>query len=128
MVSAELSFVHVTALRFCIGFVTLFLMVSVSGTSVAVPVELVPSLVLLALVPGLLALVLYYAALRNTLASRATLAELMFPLTAAAVGISVLDGRLDASQWLGFACVLASVVSLAAHERRAEPPAVVRAH
>lgn len=128
MVSTELSFSHITTLRFGVGFLTLLLMVVVSGSSVAVPVDLVPSLVLLALVPGFLALVLYYVALHSTLASRATLAELMFPLTAAAVGVTVLDGRLDASQWAGFALVLASVISLAAHERRAERPAVVSAY
>ncbi|HZJ04607.1 MAG TPA: DMT family transporter [Nocardioidaceae bacterium] len=116
MVSAELSFVHVTTLRFTVGLVALAVFASVTSTSVAVPLDLVPRLVLLALVPGLLALVLYYFALRRTPASRATLAELTFPLTAAAVGVFLLDGTLDGSQWFGFVVILASVVSLALHE------------
>ena len=124
MVSAELSFVHVTTLRFTVGLVALVVFAAITSTPVGVPLELVPRLVLLALVPGLLALVLYYIALRRTPASRATLAELAFPLSAAVVGVTLLDGRLDTSQWLGFAVVLTSVVSLALHEHRARRPAV----
>jgi drug/metabolite transporter (DMT)-like permease len=124
LVSAELSFVHVTTLRFSVGLMALAVFATVSGTPVEVPLQLLPRLVLLALVPGLLALVLYYRALRRTPGSRATLAELTFPLTAAAVGVSLLGGRLDSSQWLGFVVVLASVVALALHENRAKRPAV----
>jgi hypothetical protein len=40
------------------------------------------------------------------------------------VGVAFLDGRLDASQWLGFGVVLTSVVALALHENRAEKPVV----
>jgi drug/metabolite transporter (DMT)-like permease len=125
MVSAELSFVHLTTLRFVVGLVTLVVLALATRTPVAVPLELVPRVVALALVPGLLALVLYYIALSRTPASRATFAELAFPLTAAAVGVTLLGGSLDASQWAGFAVVLASVVLLAVHERRSEHPAVV---
>jgi drug/metabolite transporter (DMT)-like permease len=124
MVSAELSFVHLTTLRFSIGLVTLLVLAAARGTSIDVPLELVPRLVALALIPGLLALVLYYIALRQTPAMRATLAELAFPVTAAAVGVILLDGRLDTSQWLGFAVVLVSVVLLALHEQWAKRPAV----
>ena len=124
MVSAELSFVHVTTLRFTVGLVALACFALITSTPVGVPLDLVPRLVLLALVPGLLALVLYYLALRRTPASRATLAELAFPLSAAAVGVLWLDGRLDGSQWLGFVVVLVSVVALALHEHRSRRPAV----
>lgn len=124
MVSAELSFLHVTTLRFTVGLVALAGFAMVTGTPVGVPLALVPQLALLALVPGLLALVLYYLALRRTPASRATLAELAFPLSAATVGVLWLDGRLDGSQWLGFVVVLAAVVTLALHEHRSKRPAV----
>jgi len=124
LVSAELSFVHVSTLRFTIGLATLAVLTAATSTPVAVPLDLVPRLVLLALVPGLLALVLYYRALRRTPASRACLAELAFPLTAAAVGVTLLDGSLDASQWIGFAVVLTSVVALGLHEHSARRPAV----
>jgi len=124
LVSAELSFLHVTTLRFAGGLVTLAVLALVTGTPVTVPVQLVPQLVVLAVVPGLLALVIYYRGLRRTPASRATLAELAFPMTAAAVGVVVLDATLGWSQWLGLAIVLASVVSLALHEQRSRRPAV----
>jgi drug/metabolite transporter (DMT)-like permease len=124
MVSSELSFVHVTTLRFTVGLATLVVMAVGTRTPVGVPLHLVPRLVLLAAVPGLLALVLYYLALQRTPASRATLAELAFPLTAAFVGVAWLGGRLDGSQWAGFGVVLTSVALLAVHEHRASRPAV----
>ncbi|MCX4471561.1 DMT family transporter [Micromonospora sp. NBC_01655] len=124
MVSAELSFLHITTLRFTVGLVTLATFAAATWTPVTVPVELVPRLALLAAVPGLLALSLYYHALRRTPASNATLAELAFPLTAAVVGLALLDGRLGASQWTGLVLVLASVVLLALHENRSSLPAV----
>ena len=124
MVSAELSFLHVTTLRFTVGLAALAVLAALTGTPVGVPVRLVPQLALLALVPGLLALVLYYLGLRRTPASRATLAELAFPVTAAAVGVTLLGARLDASQWSGFVLVLLAVVGLALHERRSGEPAV----
>jgi hypothetical protein len=49
---------------------------------------------------------------------------LAFPLTAAAVGTTLLDGRLDPSQGLGFVVLLGAVVALSSHERRAARPAV----
>lgn len=122
--SAELTFRHLTALRFGVGLVTLTVLVATTDTSLAVDPSAAGSIVLLALVPGLLALLLYYRGLSRTPASRATLAELAFPITAALVGVTVLGGRLDATQWLGFAIVLAAVVGLALHEGRGRTPAV----
>jgi drug/metabolite transporter (DMT)-like permease len=124
LVSAELSFAHVTTLRFFVGLLALALFALLSRTPVRVPAELIPRLIALAAIPGLLALAVYYFALRRTPASRATLAELAFPLTAAFVGVTLLDGSLDGSQWTGFFIVLASVVLLALHEHGSQRPAV----
>ncbi|HEX5594573.1 MAG TPA: EamA family transporter [Micromonosporaceae bacterium] len=124
MVSHELSFLHVTTLRFAVGLVTLAGFAAATRTPVAVPPALLPRLVVLAAVPGLLALLLYYHALHSTLASRAALAELAFPLSAALVGLTLLNGRLDGSQWVGFGLVVVSVVLLSLHERRSARPAV----
>jgi len=74
-------------------------------------------LVLLALIPGLAALSLYYVGLRATAASRATFAELAFPGTAAIVGVLFLNSHLSTTQWLGFAIVVVSVTGLGWHER-----------
>lgn len=122
--SAELAFRHLTALRFGVGLVALAVIAMLTGTPLAVDPSATVNIVLLALVPGLLALLLYYRGLRQTPASRATLAELAFPITAALVGVTVLGRTLGPSQWLGFAIVLASVVGLALHEGRSDRPAV----
>ncbi len=122
--SAELRFSDLTALRFALGFVTLSVTAAVTSTPLAVGGDAAVNILLLALFPGLLALVLYYRALGHTPASRATLAELAFPLTAAVVGVAALGARPTASQWVGFVVVLASVVGLALHEQRSETPSV----
>ena len=122
--SAELRFSDLTALRFTVGLVTLLAISGVTSTPLAIGVDAAPRILLLALFPGLLALVLYYLALGHTPASRATLAELAFPLTAAVVGIVAFDASLTGSQWVGFALALASVVGLALHEQRSSRPSV----
>ena len=124
LASAELRFRDLTALRFTVGLVTLGLIAGLTRTSVSLPWTLAPTLVLLALVPGLLSLVLYYLALGRTPASRATMAELAFPLTAAFIGVVAFAARPTPTQWLGFVIVLVTVVALAIHEQRAEHPAV----
>lgn len=122
--SAELRFSDLTALRFAVGLVTLMVLVAFTSTSVSVGTDAIRNILLLALIPGLLALALYYRALGRTPASRATLAELAFPLTAAVVGVAFLDARPTGSQWVGFAVVLVSVVGLALHEQRSATPSV----
>ena len=97
---------------------------AVTGTPLAVGSDAAVDIVLLALFPGLLALALYYRGLGRTPASRATLAELTFPLTAVVVGVAALGARPTPSQWVGFVIVLVCVVSLALHEQRSEGPAV----
>lgn len=122
--SAELSFQHVTALRFALGLCAMAVISTVTTTTLHVDVSAVGSIVILALVPGLLALLLYYRALRDTPASRATLAELAFPITAAVVGVLLFGQTQTLSQWVGFAAMLAAVVGLALHEQHSERPSV----
>lgn len=123
-VGAELSANHITALRFLFGLATMIVVVAVRGEPFTVPWGAVPYIVPLALLVGLLALSLYYRGLRNTPASRATFAELAFPLTAAAVGLA-LGRNLVWNQWLGFGILLVAVTALALHENRSRNPAVV---
>jgi drug/metabolite transporter (DMT)-like permease len=122
--SAELRFSDLTALRFSIGLVTLAVTAWLTETPLAIRADAIPNLVSLALVPGFLALGLYYSALGRTPAARATLAELAFPLTAAVVGVAALGARLTGSQWMGFILVLGSVVALAFHEQSSRRPSV----
>jgi drug/metabolite transporter (DMT)-like permease len=128
-VAAELSPTEVTALRFGFGLLAMLVVVTAKGDwtslqSQALSLRALVLVVLLALVPGLLALRLYYQGLQRTPASRATLAELAFPVTAAVVGVLVLDRTVSASQWLGFAVVLVFVTALALHESGSPRPAV----
>lgn len=115
---------HVTMLRFLFGLIASFAIVLTLGAPLLPAVSDLPGLVLLALIPGLLALLLYYRGLRGTPASRATLGELAFPLTAAFLGVTVLGASLDGSQWIGFGLLLASVTFLVLHERTAGTPAI----
>lgn len=127
---AELSAVHVTALRFAVGLVAAALIATFSGAPLVFSpftAHNVVLLLLLALVPGLASLTAYYHGLRSTPATRATLAELAFPVTAAVVGVAFLDATMNVGQWFGFALVLASVTALVLHERRSRRSAVVRA-
>ena len=98
--------------------------VSVRDAWAPVPLTAVPYVLVLALVTGLLALSLHYRALRRTSASRATLGELAFAITAGAVGVLVLGRTLESSQWLGFAVVLVAVTALSLNEYRSRNPAV----
>ena len=68
--------------------------------------------ILLALIPGLLALLLYYRGLTGTRASYATLAELAFPATAVALNWAFLGVGVSANQVLGFVLLWAAVVVL----------------
>lgn len=61
------------------------------------------------LVPGVLAMYLYYAGLKRTKASVATFAELFFPVASIAINWSVLGQGLVAAQVAGMTLLLASV-------------------
>jgi drug/metabolite transporter (DMT)-like permease len=125
LASTQLSVRDLTGLRFFFGLLTMLVVVTVKGEWEPVPVRGIPLIVVLAAVPGLLALTLYYRGLHRTPASRATLAELAFPLTAAAIGVGLLGTTLVWSQWVGFAIVLVSITGLALHEHAAPRPAVL---
>ncbi|QWF80926.1 DMT family transporter [Amycolatopsis sp. CA-230715] len=125
LVSTKLEPRDVTVLRFASGLPVAAIIVAVQGASFAVAWHNALGLVLLAFVPGLLALILYYVGLRSTPASRATLAELAFPVTAAVIGVSFLDAELTATQWLGLAVVVASVTALGWHEKARKRPMVL---
>lgn len=124
-VSLRLDFASITVLRFAIGLPAALVVAVVTGAPLFPSTADVPGLVGLALVPGLAALLLYYRGLHSTPAARATIAELAFPITAAVVGVTVLNTSLTWSQWTGFVLLLITVVAFARHEQRAERPAVI---
>jgi DME family drug/metabolite transporter len=121
MVSVRIASRDVTVLRFAIGLPASAVVLLAQGAPVAVTGAQLGPLVLLALVPGLLGLTLYYIGLRSTAAARATLAELAFPVTAALIGVGVLGTRLEPSQWFGLLVVVVSVTALGLRERSPQP-------
>src|SRR5215218_6223778 len=78
--------------------------------------------ILLALIPGLLALLLYYRGLTGTRASYATLAELAFPATAVVLNWAFLGVGVSANQVLGFVLLWAAVVVLGYLNAKAPAP------
>ena len=121
MVSMRIASRDVTVLRFAIGLPASAVVLLAQGAPVAVTGAQFGPLVLLALVPGLLGLTLYYIGLRSTAAARATLAELAFPVTAALIGVGLLGTRLEPSQWFGLLVVVVSVTALGLRERSPDP-------
>jgi len=119
IVGAEIGPREVTTLRFAIGLPAAALIVAATGAGFSVARSDLPSVGALAWIPGLLALELYYAGLRCTAATRATLAELCYPVTGAILGVAFLGARLGPSQWAGAVLVVGSVTALALFERRA---------
>ncbi len=111
----------ILAARFGFGLVGALAAVAVTGAPVTTtdPGQL-GRIALLALVPGLLALLLYYAGLARTPAMVATLCELAFPLTAAVTGVWLLNSpALTPTQVLGVLVVAGVVLALSAPVRRA---------
>src|ERR671913_566558 len=78
--------------------------------------------ILLALIPGLLALLLYYRGLSGTRASYATLAELAFPATAVILNWAVLGVGVSANQVIGFVLLWGAVFVLGYLNSRSPAP------
>jgi uncharacterized membrane protein len=79
-------------------------------------------IVLLALIPGLLALLLYYRGLTGTRASYATLAELAFPATAVVLNWTFLGVGVTANQVVGFVLLWGAVFVLGYLNAKAPAP------
>ncbi len=119
LLSDKLAFVTLTAGRFAMALP--FLLVWALLTVPNLPHTFAQGLsqpnaalylVLLALVPGLLGLLLYYRGLRHTRASYATLAELAFPATTLLITAFVLKAPATPVQIAGVALVAGSVVAM----------------
>jgi drug/metabolite transporter (DMT)-like permease len=80
-------------------------------------------LLVIALIPGFLAVVLYYRGLVRTPAPVATLCELAFPATALLVNYKWLHFGLTWTQVLGFVVIWVTILFLHFAPVRIEPPA-----
>jgi drug/metabolite transporter, DME family len=106
---------ELTGVRFACGLpiaAVLLLTRGGGGPVVAAHGSDAPALVALALVPGLIALLLYYRGLEQTTASTATLAELAFPATALVVNAIAFGVALDAIQVAGLLVLIATVTAM----------------
>lgn len=110
----SLSFWTLTALRIVFATPLLLALALFGARPMAARVTGVQamSILLMALVPGLAALLIYYRGLRHTRASLAALAELSFPATAAVLNWMFLDAPVAPLQLAGFALVWSVVVYL----------------
>src|SRR3989344_3489025 len=105
----DTSFLHVTAARF--GLTPLFALLFVlflgqQESLFALPASAWQTILAITFSTGLVALAIYYFGLKRIPASRSTLLELAWPLSAALVGYVFLDDRLTATQWVGAAVLL----------------------
>ena len=118
--ATSVAFAELTTMRFVFGLpAAALLAVSLDGPdALAITSGEIPPLVALALVPGLLALLLYYRGLRTTPASAATIAELTFPLTAIALGAVAFGTTLTPTQWVGAGLLVATITVMALFARR----------
>ena len=112
LLAMRLRFQHVTALRFAFGLPASAVAVLLLGAPFTTSASDFVWIAVLAIVTGLVALSLYYIGLQRTPAIIAALAELTFPVTAAAVGYFAFDATLDGSQWLGVAVTTGVVLVL----------------
>jgi DME family drug/metabolite transporter len=115
--SAKVDPLGLTALRFAFGLpasgLILLFRLGPSGVT-AIRADDLPALLLLALVPGLLALVLYYRGLSRTPAAAATIAELGFPVSAVAINLLAFGSTLTATQWAGLVLLSGTITTMGA--------------
>jgi drug/metabolite transporter (DMT)-like permease len=123
--SAKIPFGELTALRLFFGLLASAAVVGVRGDLGALgglDGKGVLALVLLALVPGLVSLLVYYRGLQSTPAAAATIAELAFPLTTLAVNFLAFHVVLSVTQWIGVALLAGTMTVMNAVRTHGAPP------
>src|SRR3989475_2428899 len=131
-VLGKLSFTTTTALRFTLALPVLLLIVLVqyggSGFAHYQSSDALPFLGI-ALIPGFLALLLYYRALRSTPATLATIAELAYPVTATFIASAPppygFNQPLYLPQFIGTGLLIA-VILILNYTKDRTPPVVVQ--
>jgi DME family drug/metabolite transporter len=129
----SISFWSMTALRFTLALPVLVIVVMVQnglgGFGHYRFSDFVPNLLAIAIVPGLLALLLYYRALSKTPASMATIAEMAYPVAATLIASAPppwgFNQPIYPIQLVGTALLLVVIVFLNWTREKA-PPVVVR--
>lgn len=110
------SFVHTTGVRFALTpiFALLLTLILGHGQSLgAVTVVQWKYLTAITFSTGLVALVIYYYGLQKILASRSSILELAWPISAILLGFFVLHQQLTITQWVGSAVLLITMYQVA---------------
>jgi drug/metabolite transporter (DMT)-like permease len=119
----SLSFWAVTSLRFTLALPVLVLVVlaqyGLGGFGHYTVSDFLPNLLAIALVPGLLALLIYYRALSRTPASLSTIAEMALPVTATFIAAWQFHQPVYAAQIVGTALLIAVIILLNVTKDRA---------
>lgn len=116
----SLYFAEITAWRFAVGLPAAGLLLVLQGQASVlreISMEDGMALLALALVPGLLALLVYYRGLTTTPASAATVAELAFPAAAVTINWLVFGTVLGTSQWIGLLVLSGVIVTMGSLSR-----------
>lgn len=121
-VVSKISTQFLTSMRFLMALPALAILFAMQLPAQRhMPADLFSALTVveMALIPGLLALLLYYRGLRGTTASITSVCELSFPVTAVVVNWLVLQVKLSVLQSLGSALLVLSVTTIAILNARA---------
>ena len=109
---SKLSFFALTALRVIVATPFLIAVNGVPALTASLDTRQAISLLLMALIPGLLALLIYYRGLKDARASRAAIAELAFAGTATILNWIFLGAHISALQLAGFALLWVAILNL----------------
>ncbi len=117
------SFLHVTAARFALTPIFALLFVGAfkqSASLGALSAEQWKYLLAITFSTGMVALALYYFGLQRIPASRSTILELTWPVSAVATGYFFLNEHLTITQLLGALVLIATMIQVARDARRLE--------
>lgn len=117
----SLSFFALTALRILLATPFLIALNGAAALNLSLTWPQAAQLSALALVPGLLALLIYYRGLSHARASRAAIAELSFAGTATVLNWIFLGTQTTAIQLAGFALLWVAILNLKEGAKHAEP-------
>lgn len=121
----ERSYLVITSARYVIATVFLWVCILITGESSQISsfkTNDIQSFLLMAYIPGLFALFIYYHGMQSTKASLATLCELAFPLSAVFINWYFLNSKLSSQQILGALMLLFSVTFLTWRSQKSSLP------
>src|SRR5579884_2031307 len=113
-----LSFAALTALRILCAVPVLLILAR--GPVPVPPAADLPRLTCMALIPGLAALLIYYHGLEGARASRAAIAELAFPASAALLNYAAFGARIAPAQAAGFVLLCVAILTVEKDRRALE--------